>query len=113
MTIANASQLEQFKRGTDYDVITLLKEPGLSVRLEQMQAGEGEVQHCHKSASQFFYVFEGTATVAVDGKIISLAKSQGLSISANTAHSIQNRENSWLKFLVVTQPEMEDGKSVI
>ena len=109
MTLTNARQLETFKSG-ECDVLMLLKEPGLSLRLEQLQPGHAEMKHTHHKASQFFYVMEGRAYVEMGAENIALEKSQGLSIPPNTPHRIINQDNSTLKFLVVTQPEAAEEK---
>jgi quercetin dioxygenase-like cupin family protein len=82
----------------------LVQTPALSVIEERMPPGASEVRHSHRSATQFFYVLEGTLSIEVEGCEHVLGKGQGVSIAAGQAHQVLNRSAAVAEFLVVSSP---------
>ena len=76
----------------------------LSVIQERVPPGASETRHLHNRAEQFFYVLSGIATLEVDGAVHTLQKNQGFHVPACVAHTLSNRHESSLEFLVISTP---------
>ena len=69
----------------------LLDGPGLSVIEERVPAGAGEEWHVHETATQFFYVLEGTAQMQTVEGVVDLGARQGVEIPAGLPRSSVSR----------------------
>jgi len=95
---------EHYCWGEGCDGWRLVRTPLLSVIQERMPSGTSEVRHYHRSATQFFYVLEGSLTIEVDGTEHELGPRQGLLIAAGQAHQVFNRGAVAAEFVVVSNP---------
>ncbi|HXN47669.1 MAG TPA: cupin domain-containing protein [Bryobacteraceae bacterium] len=95
---------EHYSWGEGCDGWHLVRTPLVSVIEERMPAGASEIRHYHRSATQFFYVLEGTLSIEVEGTEYELGPRQGLSIAAGQAHQVFNRGTVEAEFLVVSNP---------
>lgn len=102
---AKEQDLETYTWGNNCEATYLLKDSGLSVIREKMPPGTRELLHCHRKAQQYFYILNGTATMAVDGEEIAIEQGNGLHIPAGALHLIANNSRTDLEFLVTSQPE--------
>jgi mannose-6-phosphate isomerase-like protein (cupin superfamily) len=82
----------------------LLDRPGLSVIEERVPAGAGEEWHVHDSATQFFYVLEGSAQMQTADGVAALGPRQGMEIPPGLAHRFFNPSNADTRFLVISTP---------
>ncbi len=95
---------EYYSWGEGCDGWHLVRTPLVSVIQERMPAGASEVRHYHRTATQFFYVLEGSLSIEVEGIDYELYPRQGLSIAAGHAHQVFNRGTVAAEFLVVSNP---------
>lgn len=70
-----------------------------------MPPGTAEQPHFHTRAQQLFYILSGTATFTVDGKEITVQSNESLHIPPGVKHCIENRTNTDLQFLVISEPK--------
>jgi len=88
----------------------LVRTESLSVIEERMPPGASEVRHYHRSATQFFYVLQGTLAIEVEGTGHELNQGQGLLIPARQAHQVFNRSALAAEFLVVSNPPAQGDR---
>lgn len=103
--VISKDNAEHYKWGDGADGWHLLKSDLLSVIEELVPPGVKEIRHYHQKAQQFFYVFSGTATLELDGKVFTILPGSGLHVPANTPHQLRNQDSSELRFLVISQPK--------
>ncbi|WP_431070698.1 cupin domain-containing protein [Microbacterium phyllosphaerae] len=82
----------------------LLDSPGLSVIEERVPAGAGEEWHVHDTATQFFYVLEGTAQMQTADGNVDLEARQGVEVPPGLAHRFFNPGAAETRFLVISTP---------
>ncbi|RAP74132.1 cupin domain-containing protein [Paenibacillus montanisoli] len=82
----------------------LVKQDGLSVIHERMQAGASEVRHYHERARQFFFMLAGTATLEIDGVPVVLGPSDGVEVPPLTPHQMLGSTVEAVEFLVISSP---------
>jgi mannose-6-phosphate isomerase-like protein (cupin superfamily) len=82
----------------------LEKRSDLHVIEERLPPGAGEKTHVHQRAGQFFYVLAGSARFTVDGRSVTLAQGQGISIAPGTPHRVENPGTDDLSLLVISHP---------
>jgi uncharacterized cupin superfamily protein len=102
--VIDKQSAEHYSWGDGCDGWHLVRTPALSVIEERMPPGTSEIRHFHRSATQFFYVLEGTLTVELDGHEYDLSKGQGIAVAAGQAHQVLNRSATDARFLVVSTP---------
>jgi mannose-6-phosphate isomerase-like protein (cupin superfamily) len=95
---------EHYVWGSGCDGWHLVRTRELSVILERMPAGAGEVRHHHARSRQFFFVLEGTLTLEVDGRVHHLGPGVGLEVAPGATHQARNDADAPTEFLVVSQP---------
>ena len=78
--------------------------PNLSVIQERVPSGSSEVRHLHFKSEQFFFVLSGTASLEVFGTSYVLTAQQGFQVPAGVPHTLSNRHEHPLEFLVVSTP---------
>jgi mannose-6-phosphate isomerase-like protein (cupin superfamily) len=82
----------------------LVDREDLSVIHERMPPGTSEQRHYHSHSRQFFFVLTGQATFEVNGQIEVVSQQEGLEVPPRTRHQIFNRSDTFLEFLVISQP---------
>jgi mannose-6-phosphate isomerase-like protein (cupin superfamily) len=106
----NRKNSEHYSWGDNCLGWKLVDSPQLSIIEEEMPPGTQEAIHHHNKANQFFYVLEGTALFQVGGKTYSVEAKQGIFIEAGSSHTICNRTENLLKFLVVSNPTTKNDR---
>ena len=69
-----------------------------------------EVSHYHERATQFFFVLKGRALFTVDGEDFILREQQGIEIKPNQKHTIANRQNNDLEFILYSYPSTKNDR---
>ena len=95
---------EHYVWGENCEGWHLAASPNLSVIQERVPSGASEVRHLHNRAEQFFYVLTGIATIEVAGAIHALRPNEGLHVPAGVPHTLSNRHEQTLEFLVISAP---------
>ncbi|WP_319407254.1 cupin domain-containing protein [uncultured Desulfosarcina sp.] len=104
MSIASIQTSKHYLWGGNCDGWHLAASPTLSVIQERVPSGSSEVRHLHNRAEQFFYVLSGIATLEVAGNIHVLRPNEGFHVPAGVLHTLSNRHEQILEFLVVSTP---------
>jgi len=104
MSIASIQTRKHYVWGGNCDGWHLAASPNLSVIQERVPSGASEVRHLHDSAEQFFYVLSGMATLEVTGNIHVLMPNEGFHVPAGVPHTLSNRHEQLLEFLVISTP---------
>ena len=89
-----------------------LSSTALSVIQERVPPGRSEVRHFHEHAEQFFYVLSGVASLEVAGAVHVLESGEGLHVPAKMRHTLSNRHEQDLHFLVVSTPPSHGDRIV-
>ena len=66
--------------------------------------GDGTPLHCHRNEDEHFFVVEGTARFAYDGKIFDLEAGTMVTLPKNIPHAWGNRTNAPLRLVAVVYP---------
>lgn len=103
-TVKSIHNSEHYTWGDGCDGWHLLKTNSLSVIQEKMPPGTSEQLHFHTNAQQVFYILSGVATFDVDGELAVVNANESLHIPKLTKHSISNKGNETLEFLLVSEP---------
>lgn len=85
----------------------------LTVLHERMPPGSSEARHFHRVALQFFFVLSGVATLELDGERIELRALEGVEVPPRVPHQMQNRSDTPIEFLVVSQPNSRDDRVLV
>lgn len=104
MSVASTENVKHYIWGENCDGWHLVASANLSVIQERVPSGSSEVRHLHNKAEQFFYVLSGIASLEVSGTIHLLKPNQGFHVPAGTPHTLSNRHDQTLNFLVVSTP---------
>jgi mannose-6-phosphate isomerase-like protein (cupin superfamily) len=102
--------LKQYKWGDNSEAWELLNDKDLSFKLERMGSGMEEVLHYHKVSRQFFFVTRGRGFFEVDDIILIVHEGEGLLIESGRKHRVINKEQSYLEFIVCSQPSIADDR---
>jgi len=95
---------ENIKWGNNCDAWTLLESESLVVIQKRMPPQTTEDTHFHSKAQQVFYIVEGIATVKIEENLITVKAGESIHIPNLTIHSIVNRSNEYMSFLVISEP---------
>jgi mannose-6-phosphate isomerase-like protein (cupin superfamily) len=90
-----------------------LQRDDLSVILEESPPGETEDRHYHVRSRQFFYIVAGTATMDVDGTILTLEEGHGLEIPPGVPHRFYNASGRTVRFLAISMPKSHGDRIVV
>lgn len=104
MQITSIENGEHYVWSKNCDGWHLVKSENLSVIQERVPFGSSEVRHLHNKSEQFFYVLSGIATLEVHGVVHTIYPNKGFHILAGTAHTLSNRHEETLEFLVISTP---------
>lgn len=96
---------EHYVWGGASDGWHLVKRDDLSVIQERMPPGASESRHKHARARQFFFVLSGRATMELDGERVELGPREGVEVPPGVAHTMTNRSDADVEFLVVSAPK--------
>jgi mannose-6-phosphate isomerase-like protein (cupin superfamily) len=95
---------QHYPWGDGCDGWHLVQTAGLSVIEERMPPGTSEVRHFHGTATQFFYVLEGTLSIELGGEDCELSRGQGVQVDPGQIHFVSNRSTTDAGFLVISSP---------
>jgi mannose-6-phosphate isomerase-like protein (cupin superfamily) len=95
---------EHYVWGDNCDGWHLAKSENLSVIQERVPFGSSEVRHLHNKAEQFFYILSGIATLEVNGVTHTVYPNKGFHVPAGIAHTLSNKHEHNLEFLVISTP---------
>lgn len=109
----DTTNAEHYVWGGVSDGWRLLDTPGLSVIEERVPTGAGEEWHVHDTATQFFYVLEGTPQMQTADGIVELGPRRGVEIPPRLAHRFFNSGNEETRFLVVSTPNTRGDRRPI
>lgn len=104
MEITSIENGEHYIWGGSCDGWHLAKSKALSVIQERVPSGASETRHLHNKAEQFFYVLAGIATLEIGLEVYTLQPNQGFHVPAGIAHTLSNRHEQSLEFLVISTP---------
>ncbi|MDH3347911.1 MAG: cupin domain-containing protein [Desulfobulbaceae bacterium] len=104
MSIVCIDSAEHFEWGDNCDGWHFVKSKNLSIVQERVPSGCSETMHYHRSAEQFFFVLNGTATIEIEGKKINIEANNGIHIPPGKKHQLGNQNEADLVFLVTTTP---------
>jgi mannose-6-phosphate isomerase-like protein (cupin superfamily) len=104
MPVVSIKDSNHYEWGNNCDGWHLVASKNLSVIQESVPKGSSETRHLHKKAEQFFYILSGIATLEVSGDIHIIHSNEGFHIPAGIAHTLSNKHEEDLKFLVVSTP---------
>lgn len=90
--------------GGNCDGWHLASSENLSVIQERVPTGSSETRHLHHKAEQFFYILSGTANLEVSGVMHTLNPNEGFHVPAGIAHTLSNKHDEALEFLVISTP---------
>ena len=102
--------LSTYKWGDDCYGWNYVDTDTLSINQELMPPDTAEQLHFHERSSQFFFVLKGKATFSVDGELYVLKPEQGLAIQPGQKHSVANKENSDLEFILYSSPSTKNDR---
>lgn len=103
--ITNKETARVYTWGENCKSFVLLDTKDLSVKQEVMPPNTKEKLHFHSKAQQFFYILKGEALFYLEKELITIKQQEGIHIKPGTKHFIENRTNSEIEFLVISQPD--------
>lgn len=112
MSIVSTQTGKHYVWGGNCDGWHLAASSSLSVIQERVPSGSSEVRHLHKRAEQFFYVLAGFATLEVAGKTHTLKANEGFHVPAGVPHTLSNKHEQVLEFLVVSTPPSHGDREI-
>ena len=104
---------EHYVWGQGCDGWHLVKGEALSVIRERMPPGTSEARHLHVRARQFFLVLAGTACFERDGDVLTLRPGEGVEVWPGVPHTMMNRTEGALEFLVVSAPKAHGDRVLV
>lgn len=104
MPVSSIKSGKHYSWGVGCDGWHLAATPNLSVIQERVPGGSSEERHLHNRSEQFFYVLKGVATLEVAGVVHVLSPGEGFHVPANVPHTLSNKHEQPLEFLVVSTP---------
>ncbi|HCO67360.1 MAG TPA: cupin domain-containing protein, partial [Dysgonomonas sp.] len=96
--------------GSKCDSWVFVDKENLSVKLECMPPDTKENIHYHTKALQFFYILKGEAIFHIHENEVNIRAQEGILISPQTIHFIENRSNERIDFLVISQPTTNNDR---
>ena len=109
----SSANVEHYPWGTGCDGWRLAKTTSLMVIEERMPPGTSEVRHWHTRATQFFYVLDGTLTMAIEESAHALVAGVGIEIPPGVAHQARNTSDGDVRFLVISSPPHQGDRQVV
>lgn len=104
MAIVSVKNGKHYVWGGNCDGWHLAASDNLSVIQERVPKGSSEIRHLHNKAEQFFYILSGIATLEVGGVVHEIQPNEGFHVPAGIAHTLSNKHENDLEFLVVSTP---------
>jgi mannose-6-phosphate isomerase-like protein (cupin superfamily) len=102
---------EHYVWGDGCDGWHLLQHSDLSVILERVPPGRGEVKHFHSKARQYFFVLKGKATLEFDDSSITFGAGEGVHVMPGVKHRFANTSSEAVEFLVISTPTTQGDRT--
>ena len=99
--------------GAGCDSWVFVDADALSVKMESMPPKTKENAHYHLKASQFFYLTKGEALFHIKGEKVLVSEGEGIQISPELVHFIENTSDEAIDFLVISQPTTANDRFTI
>jgi len=103
--VKSIENADHYTWGSNCDGWHLLKSDRLSIIQERMPSGTVEQMHFHSQSQQVFYILSGEATFKIESDIFRVNAGESIHIPNLTIHSIANRAEIDLDFLVISEPK--------
>jgi mannose-6-phosphate isomerase-like protein (cupin superfamily) len=110
MKVMNTATAEHYVWGEVCEGWRLLARPDLSVILERIPPGRGEVRHYHERARQMFYVLEGRLQIEVRSEAAAVAPREALEVPPGAPHRVWNPDGVDAVFLVISAPSTQGDR---
>ncbi len=104
LTVVDGTNTPHYVWGEVCDGWRLLDHDDLSVILERVPPGAGEIRHYHSRARQFVYLISGRAVLELADRVIEFGPGQGVHIPPGAVHRFANGGDEDVVFLVVSAP---------
>ncbi len=101
---------EHYAWGEACDGWRLSDDAEMSVIQERMPPHTSETRHLHETARQFFFILNGEATMECGGKLTVLKQHEGIEILPDTPHTMMNRSDDTVEFLVISSPSTKGDR---
>lgn len=108
--VSQIQPLSHYCWGNACDGWNLVADTRLSVKLEKMPPGTGEILHYHQQAQQFFFILKGEAEFEIEEKKIVLNEQEGIQILPMEKHMVRNSTAKDLEFIVCSQPSTQGDR---
>ncbi len=82
----------------------------MTVAQEEMPPRTSEQRHQHEKARQLFYLLRGEAVMDLDTETIVLHANEFTLVEPNTPHTMTNRSDETVEFLVVSCPPVKEDR---
>jgi mannose-6-phosphate isomerase-like protein (cupin superfamily) len=102
-----------YRWGNDCDGWRLLEGEELCVTEERMPPRASEVPHYHTRATQFFYVLRGALSIDMGEHQHVLNEGQGLVVRPGEVHTVCNRSNEDVEFLLISSPDTSGDRVLV
>jgi len=110
METRNRSNAEHYVWGDTCDGWRLLARPDLSVVLERVPPGRGEVRHYHERSRQLFYVLQGRLELESGPETLVLHAGDSLEVPPTQVHRVVNSDAHDALFLVISAPTTQGDR---
>ena len=101
---------EHYVWGKSCDGWRLSDDAELSVIQERMPPHTSETRHLHETARQFFFILSGEAAMERNGTVTVLKQHEGIEIPPDTPHTMMNRSDDAVEFLVISSPSTKGDR---
>lgn len=102
--------LTHYTWGDDCHGWTFVDTETLTVKQELMPPDTAEQLHYHEKATQVFFILKGRAAFTIDGAGHLLREQQGIEIKPGQIHSISNKWDTDLEFILYSQPSTQHDR---
>jgi quercetin dioxygenase-like cupin family protein len=86
----------------------LFSNPNLNVKEELIPPNSQEEMHFHQHSQQYIYILKGKAFCILNDQEFNLSAGDSIHIPAGDLHQVKNIHHSFLRFLLISLPPVED-----
>jgi len=108
--MVNKANADSYHWGENCKTWLLANQQDMTVAQEHMPPQTSEERHVHQKARQFFYVLDGEAVMDLDTEKVVLHANEGIQIEPNTPHTMTNRSDKAVEFLVISCPSTKGDR---
>lgn len=110
--IIDKKNSEHYKWGNNCDGWKYLDKDNISIIREKMPPNTSEITHYHKTATQFFYILQGIATLEIEDETFTIKENEGIEIAPLKKHKISNQTKTNMEFILISQPTTKNGDRI-